>query len=439
MASSIIHYAITCELIKKRKFNNPNRLKFGAIVADAGFNGNSHMKIPVAGGHKRTYDFDGYREMFGELMKTDDLYLGYFLHLVQDMIYRHFVYDKYHWNPAIPGNVEKLHKDYAIGNYYVIQKYDLKNELIIPPNFEQESINQLCSFDLEGLSESMREYFIPFEDDDIFFFTKEMTDEYISEAVDFCLQEIDNLENGKSGINGYDNAWYNGAKPMLESAMNTRDLGMYRIAGTKEYTLAKKLLRSDRCDVLSSRDKELLLKEHITTIIDLRGQSEVSIKPSALEKNKDFHYYHFSIDEGAVPPNCLEDVPVSYMKIAEAHCMREVFKTIANATEGVLFHCTAGKDRTGVVSAILLSLAGVSKEDIIFGYTLSREFNKVRMEAYLKEHPEIDKEIVLANERSMSKFLEMFQEKYGSPKQYLLGIGLSDEEIKKIKGKLITR
>lgn len=52
-------------------------------------------------------------------MKTDDLYLGYYLHLVQDICYRHFVYDKYKWNPMIPGNVEKLHKDYSIINIYV--------------------------------------------------------------------------------------------------------------------------------------------------------------------------------------------------------------------------------------------------------------------------------------------------------------------------------
>ena len=47
MASSIIHYAITCELIKKRKFNNPDRLKLGSVFVDAGYNGNSHMKISV--------------------------------------------------------------------------------------------------------------------------------------------------------------------------------------------------------------------------------------------------------------------------------------------------------------------------------------------------------------------------------------------------------
>lgn len=207
MASSIIHYAITCELIKRRQFHNPDRLKLGSILVDYGYDGNSHMKISVAGGNKRTYDFDGFRDKFGELMKQDDLYLGYYLHLIQDIIYRHFVYDKYHWNPSIPGNVEKLHRDYAIGNYYVVQKYCLKNEVIIPTDFDKEPINRICSFNLEGLVQDMNAYFVPIEDDDIFFFTKEMTDEYIAEAVEFCLRELDNLAGQKKGADACSLAW----------------------------------------------------------------------------------------------------------------------------------------------------------------------------------------------------------------------------------------
>ena len=65
MASSIIHYAITCELIKRRQFNNPDRLKLGSVLVDSGYNGNSHMKISVAEGQKKTYDLGGYREIYG--------------------------------------------------------------------------------------------------------------------------------------------------------------------------------------------------------------------------------------------------------------------------------------------------------------------------------------------------------------------------------------
>lgn len=437
MASSIIHYAITCELIKRRQFNNPDRLKLGSILVDSGYNGNSHMKISVAGGHKNTYDLDGYKSIYGELMKQDDLYLGYYLHLIQDILYRHLVYDKYHWNPLIPGNVEKLHRDYAIGNFYVVQKYNLKNEVTIPADFDKEPINQVCSFDLEGLVQNMNSYFEPIEEDDIFFFTKEMADEYIAEAVGYCIQELDNLECQNAGTDGYLSAWNRMPKSILESTMNTRELGMYRIQGTKNYTLSNRIYRSDRCESLSASDKKLLLDRDITTIIDLRSEQEAETKPSAFSSDSDFIVFHYPIVEGMLPPNSLEAVPVSYMEIAHADCVKEVFKTIADANGGVLFHCTAGKDRTGVVSAILLALVGVSDEDIVYDYAISREFNKQRLEAYLKEHPEIDKDIVLANEKSMYGFLRMLREKHNSVDQYLRDIGISEYEIQELKSKLI--
>ena len=70
MASSIIHLAITNELVKRLSFTDANRLKFGAVVVDAGVGGNkygnAHMKVNVQNGTKKTYDFDRYREMFGE-------------------------------------------------------------------------------------------------------------------------------------------------------------------------------------------------------------------------------------------------------------------------------------------------------------------------------------------------------------------------------------
>ncbi|MBQ7925133.1 MAG: hypothetical protein IJ335_02450, partial [Lachnospiraceae bacterium] len=91
MASSIVHLAITNELIKRYSFRDVHRLKYGSVIVDAGYNGNSHLKINVFDGQKKTYDFDSFRQMFGEKMREDDFYLGYYLHLVQDVLYRRFV------------------------------------------------------------------------------------------------------------------------------------------------------------------------------------------------------------------------------------------------------------------------------------------------------------------------------------------------------------
>ena len=211
MASSIVHLAITSEVAKRISFRDIDRLRFGAVVVDAGAGGNiagnSHLKINTPDGKMKSYDFDKYREMFGKRMLEDDLYMGYYLHLVQDILYRHFVYDIYHWNPTIPGNVERLHKDYRIVNQYIIQKYHLKNDLIVPDHFDEEALCQICAFETDRLMQDMNAYFQPVEEEPIFFFTKEMSDEFIAEAVEFCTEEVKKLRDGKPGIDILTYAW----------------------------------------------------------------------------------------------------------------------------------------------------------------------------------------------------------------------------------------
>ena len=211
MASSIVHLAVTNELTKRLSFTDTNRLKFGAVIVDGGvggnINGNAHLKVNVLDGKKKTYDFDKFRELFGERMLKDDLYMGYYLHLVQDSLYRHFVYDKYHWNPTIPGNTDRLHKDYSIVNQYIIRQYGLKNDLVVPEGFDHEDLTQISAFDVDHFMKDMERFFQPVEEEEIFFFTKEMSDDYIAEAVEYCVNEVEKLRRGEPGIDMLEFAW----------------------------------------------------------------------------------------------------------------------------------------------------------------------------------------------------------------------------------------
>lgn len=96
MASRIIHLAVTNCLLKNYRYKDKNRIELGSILPDAITDGNSHMKIWISGGTKKTYDLTGFRSRFLSEMLEDDLYLGYYLHLVQDMYFRNFVYHRYH-------------------------------------------------------------------------------------------------------------------------------------------------------------------------------------------------------------------------------------------------------------------------------------------------------------------------------------------------------
>ena len=135
-------------------------------------------------------------------------------------------------------------------------------------------------------------------------------------------------------------------------------------------------------------------------------------------------------------PDTVEMVSKLYMAIAQSKNMPDVFKTIANAKDGVMVNCSAGKDRTGVVSAILLSLCGVSRKDIIYDYMITKVCNKERFDLLHKNFPEVDMNIVIPKERYMQEFLDMFKERYGNAEAHLLEIGLVESEIRKIKHKL---
>lgn len=211
MASRIIHLAIIEKLKKQIDVKSINRLRLGVLLPDA-YNGydataDSHLKINTCNGTMKTYDLNHYRNTFGELMKKDDLYLGYYLHLIQDMAFRYFVYEKHKWNPMIPGNVEKLHNDYRLINCYVAQKYSLESEIYIPKDFEKEPINDLYRFDIVELMKNFQNDFLPYDEGDIFFFTKEMADSFIHEAVEICKKEVEAIFSGGELMNQENGAW----------------------------------------------------------------------------------------------------------------------------------------------------------------------------------------------------------------------------------------
>lgn len=207
MASRIMHLAITDSISKKYKYKDKNRLELGSILPDAATSGNSHLRIMISGGMRKTYDLTAFRSYFLSKMLEDDLYLGYYLHLVQDLYFRNFVYHRYHWDPLPPGNVERLHRDYALLNQYVVQKYALSNTITVPSSFDEEPLNKLGCFSICEFLADMRSDFQSSLTGTAFFFTKEMADEFIVYACEKCEQEIHSLLNGSDCVDERAMAW----------------------------------------------------------------------------------------------------------------------------------------------------------------------------------------------------------------------------------------
>ena len=230
--------------------------------------------------------------------------------------------------------------------------------------------------------------------------------------------------------------WYEESKSLLETTMNTRDLGGHQCINECT-TKFNRILRSDKQNYPNDRDLTFLKKNGITTIIDLREAASIKASPSAFEKKEGFTYYNFPIEEGSQVPESVEAVPGSYMDIAAAPVLKDVFTTMAETETGVMFNCSAGKDRSGVVTAIILMLCGVKDEEIVEDYMLTKEYNKERFKMAAIRHPNLDLNIIIPRESYIMDFMKLFREKYGTVEEYFRSIGVSDEIREKLKHKLV--
>ena len=182
---------------------------------------------------------------------------------------------------------------------------------------------------------------------------------------------------------------------LLDSTLNTRALP----TGTMRY------IRSDYPGRLSDSEVEWLLDNSITTIVDLREEKEYIVKPCRLEQEKGFTYYHMPVTGGGDTPKSTDAVAETYLGMIDGQ-MNKIINTIMNADSNVLYFCGAGKDRTGVVSAIILRKLGYNDQVIIDDYMETKDNLMGFLNAYVNEHPEIDINIIIPNEENIKKVLE---------------------------------
>ncbi len=197
MASRLLHLSILTRLAKRHPFKDSQRLFFGAILPDAPRSGaaNSHFRILCDGGRKKTLDLTRFRSQFLSSIENDDLYLGYYLHLIQDLVFRKFIYGDLHWNPAVPGNVERLYNDYRLLNRPVIERHSLPDAIVPPERFDEEPLQQQFQFDAEQLLRDYRSDFILAGTGESFFFTPARAEAYLDMATAVCDHEMEAVRN----------------------------------------------------------------------------------------------------------------------------------------------------------------------------------------------------------------------------------------------------
>jgi len=207
----------------------------------------------------------------------------------------------------------------------------------------------------------------------------------------------------------------------LSEIFNVRDLGGYPINGDS-MTKWGVFFRSGDLSP-NANDIDLLYKYGIRTVINLK------IEPESPVANDDrFKYVHlplvddFSKFTGGMYPAILSIFSDKVKEVFE--CIHENLNS-----GGILFHCVSGKDRTGVIAALLLSLLGVSELDIMANFVVS--------EIYLRPYAKfIDRPIeTMPSPISWIEvdFIEYIKSEYGDAEKYLKQIGISDKILSDIK------
>lgn len=218
----------------------------------------------------------------------------------------------------------------------------------------------------------------------------------------------------------------------LEGVANFRDLGGYPChGGVTRYGV---FFRSAHLNAATAKDAQILSEAGISTIVDLRYPDESMTFPDR------------EIPGSAVI-NCSIMGEIAADKIAVNNSVRDTrtmirmyrqilefgklglasaLRCLLNAQDAAVFHCAAGKDRTGIIAMFLLGIAGVSREDIIADYEVSH--------TYIHD---FTKDISGSHYSNMEKILKELDDRYGGLVPYLYALGISEEEIVGLRGKIV--
>ncbi|BED92322.1 MAG: tyrosine-protein phosphatase [Candidatus Paraimprobicoccus trichonymphae] len=226
----------------------------------------------------------------------------------------------------------------------------------------------------------------------------------------------------------------------LSGTKNTRDLGGYKTFDGK-ITKRNIFFRSDNTNKLTDYDIKKLREEHnLRTVIDLRNLMEIEEAPDKLTEIEGIKYYniHFSIPDDEMAKlikGKIEFHTLYILMLEEKQIIKELFEKVATSSGGaVLFHCTNGKDRTGLLAMILLGLVNVSKEDIVNDYKIT--YGLIKNKEDVKEGIEKYRlELYQSLPEYITPAIDYIFEKYKNFENYILSCGVSCELVDLVKNR----
>ncbi|NLC96917.1 MAG: tyrosine-protein phosphatase [Erysipelotrichaceae bacterium] len=261
----------------------------------------------------------------------------------------------------------------------------------------------------------------------------------------------------------------------LDNLLNTRDLGgLKTIHGYK--IKKKRIIRSGRLFEASNFDIETLTNDYdLKTIIDLRSLKEVDTNPDPVING--VIYNHIPIFEGSlegisrekekkineterlikslsragnVYNNMKKMYPAIVSESYAKNSFNSIFKVLINNTEGsVLYHCSAGKDRVGVLTLLLLSTLGVETDDIINDYLQTNKYYEELIQEQMEfaRSINIDEDIVNqipyaqgVQREYLDEVFTYINNKYDTIDNYIrYAVGINDEDILKLRSNYLEK
>ena len=219
----------------------------------------------------------------------------------------------------------------------------------------------------------------------------------------------------------------------FEGIENFRDLGGYECDyGETQFGV---ICRSATLKDATKKDADKMASLGIKTILDIREKKARAEQVGLVEKDPRFKVITFDINgEGRIPLD-YEDGVNSYIEMLEdPSSVRSFLRAILHEEKPLLFHCNAGKDRTGVFAGLLLALAGVDFRCINADYMASYPLLEQSTIRVKKESPNLLPEVCLnPNIFYLRDVEKKFKETFGTLDSYLEDIGLDEDEINGLK------
>ena len=264
----------------------------------------------------------------------------------------------------------------------------------------------------------------------------------------------------------------------ISGTLNFRDLGGYQ-TNDRRTVQWNRVYRSAQLDRLSVEGIAQTAKLGIKTVVDLRFAEESKKYPTVTAAVPGAEMLSWDKEKSLASDQQANDMQASWQSSLESHdpkqvkeamrinypqklyshaaIYRKMLLRLAKSKTPLLFHCAAGKDRTGVAAALLLSLLGVSKSQIIEDYLLTQQQLQGRIEAWIAGGATGEKSnqdfqntldryprhvldpIFSADESYIITLLDYIDTEYGSFKEYAIQhLGLGDDVIERLKDHLLV-